>query len=182
MWPLANPPAQLWEHAGIRCAIALGYAAWNGYVQLPRGHRWRLLDVGEVPADAHGGLTFGQRRAIVVDGVERAPQVTPEQTGGWVGFDTTHAWDYWPTEELPELTGEAALTRRMLNDLTSGMRYGYRVTWSLARLRFEVEALAEQVAAVPLERPIERARRQRLTSALRARERRAARRARRARR
>ncbi len=57
------------------------HGAYNGYARLPQGHSWQELDLQgddyEV-VDIHGGITFG-----------------PEE-GGWIGFDTMHAWDVWP--------------------------------------------------------------------------------------
>lgn len=52
------------------------YGAVNGYVQVPQGHPWHGLDYDEIDVEAHGGLTFAR--------------------DGWIGFDTLHAWDYWP--------------------------------------------------------------------------------------
>jgi hypothetical protein len=180
VWPLANPPAVVWRHAGIECAIAFGWMNWNGYVRLPKRHPWRTRSYDEIPVAVHGGLTFGPARERRSPGEPSYRPARPASAvGGWVGFDTCHAFDYWPDEELPELPPAMAESRRMLNELTDGRSAPYRVTWSRRLLVLEVERLAVQVAAVPLERPVDAARRRRLTTALRHRERRAHRRARR---
>lgn len=73
------------EDAGIEHGVpwvvmrnsVLGFCC--GYVQLPKCHPWHALDNAEVLSEVivHGGITGGQ-------------------PGGWIGFDTGHAWDYWP--------------------------------------------------------------------------------------
>lgn len=52
------------------------YGAVNGYVRIPEGHPWQGMECGEVPVDAHGGLTY--------------------RDGDWYGFDTLHWGDSWP--------------------------------------------------------------------------------------
>lgn len=180
-WPLRNPPAEVWTYAGVECAIAAGPAQWNGYVRLPEGHPWRYQDYGDLSVEVHGGLTYGPERArrLPEYGIDR-PARSARSVGGWVGFDTAHAWDHWPEEELAGLhlaPGMAAV--RELFEEQAMHRTGRRIMWTLERLRDEVERLAAQVAVVPVERPVERARRRQLAAALAGRRRRATRRARR---
>lgn len=176
MWPLAGPPREVWLHAGVVCAIAWGFAGYNGYVQLPPRHPWRMRDYDEIPVEVHGGLTFGHHRSIENRefGLRREGR-TAADTGGWVGFDTMHAWDHWPDDELPmpaqRINRETVMYRQLMREMHTGDRF--TVTWTLERLRAEVEHLAEQIGQVPPDRPAEWAKRRRLATTLRQRERRA---------
>lgn len=66
------------EYQGIFWATSGAplYGAANGYVRLPDGHPW--LDP-EADVDTH--VPFGE--------------ITYRE-GNWIGFDTLHAWQYWP--------------------------------------------------------------------------------------
>ena len=75
-------PLEVGVENGIKWALYQWRDWVNGYVQLPEGHK--LLDVGgyriyEIDADIHGGITYDE--------------------DGWVGFDTTHGGDVWPSKE-----------------------------------------------------------------------------------
>lgn len=49
----------------------------NGYVHLPKGHKWYGVDYDDIPVDIHGGLTYAR-----------------EEDDHWViGFDTAHYQD-----------------------------------------------------------------------------------------
>jgi hypothetical protein len=52
----------------------------NGYVRLPEGHPFEVLDYDDIDVSVHGGLTFSE--------------------DGWIGFDTAHAGDIWTDDEL----------------------------------------------------------------------------------
>ena len=59
----------------------------NGYVALPKGHKYYQVDYDDIPVDVHGGLTYSQ------------------QMGDYwvVGFDTAHFSDTiekWPMEAV----------------------------------------------------------------------------------
>lgn len=63
----------------------------NGYVNLPKGHKYYGVYYDEIPVDVHGGLTFS------------------EQIGEYwtVGFDTAHSGDtsnYWTFDKVYEET------------------------------------------------------------------------------
>lgn len=66
----------LHDNHGYRC----------GYVRVPVGHPWHGLDCVDMPANAHGGLTFH----------------SPDADDGswWLGFDCAHAGDA-PDPGLP---------------------------------------------------------------------------------
>lgn len=61
----------------------------NGYVALPKGHKYYEVDYNDIPVDVHGGLTYGQ-----MDGEM------------WVvGFDTAHYMDTftnWPRKRVEQ--------------------------------------------------------------------------------
>ncbi|KAA8828143.1 hypothetical protein [Bifidobacterium myosotis] len=58
-----------------RIAAHPRFFAWNGYVNLPEGHPWRRLEDWQIPADVHGGITYGP------------------DPDGWIGFDMMTAHD-----------------------------------------------------------------------------------------
>lgn len=78
------PPTQLaeGEHAGFRWRVlhnSMGYRC--GYILIPHGHPWHGKSYDDIPAEVHGGLTYGDEE-------------------GWVGFDCAHAGDA-PDPALP---------------------------------------------------------------------------------
>ena len=76
----------------------------NGYVFIPKGHKYYGVDYDDIPVDVHGGLTFSESLESIKEygawGV-----ILPEGVNGdeWViGFDTCHSGDTmskWPDEE-----------------------------------------------------------------------------------
>ncbi len=72
------------EESGIKLPIRLIENTWypnggwgNGYVKLPKNHKYYGVDYDNIPVDAPGGLTYSEQ-----DGDE------------WVvGFDTMHSWN-----------------------------------------------------------------------------------------
>lgn len=57
--------------------------SWCGYIELPDSHPWSGLSQEEVPAEAHGGITFAGRRSAMGD-------------GWFIGFDCGHGGDVSP--------------------------------------------------------------------------------------
>jgi hypothetical protein len=54
---------------------------WNGYVVLPKNHKYDNKSYDNIPVNVHGGLSYSQL-----------------EPSGWViGFDTAHAGDFIPT-------------------------------------------------------------------------------------
>lgn len=73
-------------------AIIIYEHGWgNGYVHLPKGHKYFGIDANDIPYEVHGGLTFAD-----------------EIDGYWViGFDTCHYGDTlekWPKKAVWEET------------------------------------------------------------------------------
>ena len=70
----------------------------NGYVVLPKGHKYHGVDYSDIDVDVHCGLTFSES----VDNFD-SDEIQPEDEGGWViGFDTAHYGDNlqkWPNRE-----------------------------------------------------------------------------------
>lgn len=131
--PFDRPANALWVHRGIHCAIYLGGVAvsFNGYVRLPDGHPWLGLHYDNIPADVHGGLTYAE--------------------GNWIGFDTGHAFDYWRDEEidanvLPQDRKQWEALHPLLKEARRLPMADWEDFWTMARLREEVERLADQVA------------------------------------
>lgn len=113
----------------------LGNSA-NGYVRLPAGHPWTALgDYFEIPADVHGGLTYGPEPER--DLRPFLSRVSPPHATAWIGFDTAHLGDWWSDSELSAIGG----TPR------PELRFSAEREWTLDALERETRALAAQVAA-----------------------------------
>ena len=107
-----------WNHAGLECAmIGSGIGFINGYVRLPEDHVARHAGYDEInrTIEAHGGFTYG------VD------------EDGWIGFDTGHSGDYWPS--IPS-------NLRTYEDVS------WARAWTFGDLQAEVERVADQLAAM----------------------------------
>jgi hypothetical protein len=86
---------RLWEHGGIECAVLRSpmWEAFTGYVRVPEDHPWRSYEAhSEIPAEVHGGLTFGPQLSYEFAG-RLVPARTWAECEGWIGFDTMHGWD-----------------------------------------------------------------------------------------
>lgn len=133
---IAADALQRWTAHGLECVIRAGLASLNGYVRLPEDSPDRLFgeaaEAADQPGydllsevDVHGGLTYG-----------------PDEHG-WVGFDTAHAFDWWPVDDLMGLVSEEGLIVVRILQRT-GRPEG---RWTFERLVQEVDRLAEQLAA-----------------------------------
>lgn len=64
------------EMHGLKVRVVQVYEHVNGYVKLPDGHPWLVVeDEWDIPASVHGGITY--------------------RDGDWIGFDTAHGNDIW---------------------------------------------------------------------------------------
>ena len=112
---------ETWEHAGLSCMIRPSpLGPLNGYVKLPPGHPNFGREYDDIEVDVHGGLTYGC------------------DSHGWVGFDTLHIGDWWGPAELPVECFE-------ILGLSVDQERGFP-EWTRARLRAEIEGLAEALA------------------------------------
>lgn len=85
------PPEEYQKILRIYEAIKGGWG--NGYVALPKGHPWYGLDCYDIPAQVHGGLTYGGEEEVMISqGIIETRYV--------IGFDTLHARD--TRENCPE--------------------------------------------------------------------------------
>lgn len=133
---------ETFEYMGLRCGINGTHLAGCGYVQLPLRLRGLWQWFGDIPYDlfdAHGGLTYG------VD------------AGGWIGFDTAHAGDYWPTNALALLLDEEErelliTTRAIIDD---GPKPYHSRLWNADMLRAATMQLAESIFALDYPHAIE---------------------------
>lgn len=173
-------PIKLWVwNDTIRCAIypAGHCGGFNGYVQLPETSPDRLIaevynsfenqrhsepDVRDrdiIPWNRQYHVGYDILQDIAVHG-----GLTYWDQDGWIGFDTGHAWDDWPDEELERFlnTPENQPSWRKLNyywDLLgrdswpsgrmgrqAGLeRDSWDIDWTMGKLEREVEELAAQV-------------------------------------
>ena len=101
--------------------------AVNGYVELPEDHPWlghELQSLEGPDIDVHGDITFGPT------------------TERWIGFDTLHAGDVWPSG--PDTSEETAMVRSMLAAFE--MRGTASRTWTTEAVAEETRKLAVQAA------------------------------------
>ncbi len=102
-----------------------------GYVTLPEGHPWRVLEALAVPADVHGGCTWN----AVLEGEFRC------------GFDCSHAFDFCPAvhSRLPVaiLAGLSYRTIGYVRDQTAGLaRQAYLAAVGVATIHAQRKARA----------------------------------------
>lgn len=112
-----------------KVVVAPHLASLNGYVRLSTGHLWFGLFYDDIPAEVHGGLTYGC------------------DEDGWIGFDTGHFNDYWSAEEIHRFDGDPtyawwlnATERRLADDDP------YTNLWTIEKMIAETENLARQAA------------------------------------
>ena len=77
----------------------------NGYMQIPEGHPWSILTYGEI------------NRRVSESDTERFDGGARELTyksGAWIGFDTQHAWDFWPDSCYPAVAGSTMWTPELV--------------------------------------------------------------------
>jgi len=121
-------PLAIGVHCGVVWATAESPAVGiNGYAMVPEGHPWSSGfpkpgsdEFGWAPLDevltVHGGVTYAQHP--------------------WIGFDTAHAWDWWP----------AAYDKL---GISSRYLYADNVTrWTPEKVIAEAMDLARQVSLV----------------------------------
>ena len=109
-WSIKNvavgePDKAVWtdEKTGYVCMIHRNSGgALCGYVAVEPGHPWFEKDYDDVPADAHGGLTFAshcQKNATEENGICHVPEPGKPDNVWWLGFDCAHRGDLCPAYE-----------------------------------------------------------------------------------
>lgn len=64
---------------------------FNGYVVLPKGHKYSGVHYNDIPVDCHGGLTFGAY----------------DNNGNWIiGFDCRHSGDNYLVQDADYVESE----------------------------------------------------------------------------
>lgn len=98
--PWDNEPDRLeFEHAGFPC-LALRhdhFGSWCGYVALPPSHPWAAMGFDDIPADVHGGFTYGA--ATCGSRICHKPKPGEPDDVRWIGFDCNHLDDLAPATE-----------------------------------------------------------------------------------
>lgn len=85
---VSEPDHEVWEHRGLLCIVVRGpMGSLNGYVGLPEGHPGYGKDGYGIDVDVHGGLTYASRYR---------PDGGPAEGKWYVGFDTSHCYDFAP--------------------------------------------------------------------------------------
>lgn len=168
-WPFTERmPLRIGEVDHIAWAIAEGgpdtNPTINGYARIPwEGHPWSgCTDYDTLEVRVHGGLTYGPHppkdMQALVESLEAAtagtdhpftfsgrtlptyPGVTFKECGGWIGFDTGHAGDYWSDEELALWNIRAAPGYRLPAIFEPGRH------WTGRAVIAEARRLAAQIA------------------------------------
>lgn len=125
------------EHRGIHWEIyqAPITSVLNGYARIPDGVE---IDADEI--DIHGDITYGSGRCT-----------------GWIGFDTSHAGDWWDLAELREQIGvHVTEAGEMFNEFdrdTERQWPGFHKKWTLDGLKDECRRLCDQIADHVEKRP-----------------------------
>lgn len=90
------------EATGLPCLLKRNtFGALCGYVGVSEGHPWSGREYGDVPAEAHGGLTFA---GFCQEGDEahticHVPGPGEPDRVYWLGFDCGHSFDISPGME-----------------------------------------------------------------------------------
>lgn len=103
-WPAgpwdSEPDKVQWEDPATKLpclAVRNRTGAWCGYVGLPVGHPWRELNYDAIPANVHGGLTFGPTPCSDdKEGICHTVDDPAEDDVRWIGFDCLHFGDTAP--------------------------------------------------------------------------------------
>ena len=82
-----EPNYETFDYKGYHCVIKrMMYPSGgqlNGYVRLPKGHKFYGKGYDDIPVECHGGLTF-------------AGELEDGDSDYYIGFDTAHFQDYMP--------------------------------------------------------------------------------------
>ena len=126
------------EATGLPCLIKRNtFGALCGYVGVSEGHPWFGKSYGDIDAEVHGGLTYGD---FCQEGDDEARTICHVPGPGepdrvfWLGFDCGHAWDVSP--------GMDARYREFIHDADTTYK-------TVAYVKAECARLAQQAAAVP---------------------------------
>lgn len=113
------------KHLNLHCLLQRNpMGTWCGYVGIPKGHPWYGLGYDDIPATAHGGLTYSDACHSHIchpDGEEL----------WWIGFDCAHAGD-----EIP-----------LMQRYAKSLKFPGATYKDMAFVKSEVEKLALQVSA-----------------------------------
>ena len=87
---ITEPNTETFEYKGYKCLIRRTSHGGNlnGYVGLPKGHRFYEKHYDDLNIDCHGGLTWGDFWKDQNDDL------------WYIGFDTAHSGDYLPFEQM----------------------------------------------------------------------------------
>lgn len=119
---------KIWQAYGLTCAVVEAplWGAINGYVKLPEDHPDFGKLYSEIDVECHGGLTYGNYT------ISHNDIIDVYDSEGWVGFDTLHAWDWWPG---------------MINDnFVPRYKAPHDHEWSQEEVEAETEQLARQLS------------------------------------
>ena len=84
------------EYKGFPCVVLfmpMGFR--NGYVGLPKGHKYYGKEFDFIPVDCHCGLTYGKHYLYGQD----------DKDTYWIGFDCCHCCDGFDLENLDKYFG-----------------------------------------------------------------------------
>lgn len=171
VWPFRTLPLTMGKivHRELEAEVAWavtwgGTMGVNGYARVPlEGHPWpaRYENYDQLPVDVHGGLTYGPEsyRDYAELGLPPRPARTWVEIGGWIGFDTAHAWDVWTPEEITRIESQFPETRtpeqismyRKISAINSEFNLHQpgdpmNIMWTIEQVEQEAIDLALQIA------------------------------------
>lgn len=152
-WPFKSEPLQIGIENDIPWAIADNGSphtpALCGYAQIPaEGHPWCTVTSREQLNErvtTPGGITWGPCEEFEFVAITH-PARTLTDVGGWIGFDTGHAWDRWSDAELAKV----GIERKPLPNgqyLAPFARMPGSRDWTVDAIISEARDLARQIAA-----------------------------------
>ena len=96
------------DYKGYPCVVLfmpMGFR--NGYVGLPKGHKYYGVNYDEIPISCHLGLTYSDYSLSMQD----------DKNTYWIGFDCGHCCDGYDLEKLDEYFGEEpSVTNEIMRD------------------------------------------------------------------
>lgn len=140
---LEEPDRREWRYRGYPCLIVRNpMRALCGYVGVPPGHPYHGKGYDDVPADAHGGLTFAAKCSDHI-----CHKALPGEADDvwWLGFDCSHSDDFSPRYDDPESETNVMMREKYgagLSDFSTRHPKTYKtIDW----VKAETERLADQL-------------------------------------
>ena len=84
------------DYKGFPCAVLFMSGCYRcGYVGIPKDNKWYKKDMGEIPVDCHGGITYADSKLYHQNDKDK----------WWIGFDCAHCFDGYDLETAEKYFG-----------------------------------------------------------------------------